>query len=65
MGLAKACWVKVEVGPGGPVCHLVGPLHRRPVESPIPLATATRLMAAGVPSVVRHGNVHRPLAART
>ncbi|MEW6154723.1 MAG: hypothetical protein AB1673_12135 [Actinomycetota bacterium] len=63
--MTRVCWVRVEVGDGGPVCHVVGTHRRRVATCPVPLAVATALMARGVPSVVRHRPLHRRQLAET
>ena len=64
-GLSRIGYVRVEVGDGGPTCHVVGTAHRRLAVRPVPVAVATALIAKGVPSVVRHQPVHRPVPADT
>ncbi|HEX6595980.1 MAG TPA: hypothetical protein VF045_03540 [Acidimicrobiales bacterium] len=64
-GVDRVGWVRIELRDSGPVCHVVGTTRRRMIERPVPLATATALMARGVPSVVRHPSNSRPVAART
>lgn len=64
-GVDRVSFVRIEVGNTSPTCHVVGTTRRRPVMRRVPLATATALMAQGVPSVVRHPSSSRPVAART
>ena len=64
-GLTRIGFVRVEVGDGAPTCHVVGTLRHRLVARPVPVGVATALIAQGVPSVVRHPDVHRPVAAQT
>ena len=68
VGLTKMGWVRVELSSDGPRCEVVGTYRRRVVVRRVPLATATALMARGVPSVVRqprHPEGHRPVPAHT
>lgn len=65
IGVDRIRWVRVEVGDAGPTCHVYGTTHRRPVVRQVSLATATALIARGVPSVVRHPSVSRRVTART
>ena len=60
-GLRRVAWVRVAVDAAGVRCEAVGTGHRSPVVRRIPLSMATRLIAAGVPSVV----VRRPDALPT
>lgn len=53
LGLQRVSWVRIVLGPKGPSCEVVGLAHRRPVRRVVPLRTATALMRAGVPGVVR------------
>lgn len=53
LGLRRVSWVRIVVGPDGPRCDVVGTGHRRTHIRRVPLHTATALMAAGVPGVVR------------
>lgn len=53
LGLRRVGWVRVVLGAGAPRCQVVGTSFRRPVVREIPLRTATALLAAGVPGVVR------------
>ncbi|MFP5316984.1 MAG: hypothetical protein ACLGI2_01675 [Acidimicrobiia bacterium] len=64
-GVDRVRWVRVEIRDGSPVCHVAGTTRRRPVMRQVSLATATALIARGVPSVVRHPSVSRRVAART
>jgi hypothetical protein len=64
LGPVRVAWVRVELGAGRPVCHLVGTAHGRPVERRIPLATATALMARGAPSLVRRRPAPRPVPSQ-
>ena len=61
VGLRRVAWVRVTVDAAGSRCEAVGTGHRSPVVRRIPLSLATRLIAAGVPSVV----VRRPEALPT
>ena len=65
VGLARVRWVRVEVGEGGPTCHVYGTTGRRAAVRRVPLRVATALIAQGVPSVVRHPPVHRRVPAET
>ncbi len=65
IGLTRVGWVKIEVGESGPACSIVGTRRHRVVTRPVSVATATALMALGVPSVVRHRSSSRPVAVRT
>ena len=65
VGPTRGGWIRVEIGADGPVCELVGTNRRRLVVRSIPLGTATALMARGVPSVVRHSSLSRPVSAHT
>ena len=55
LGMRRVSWVRVVLGADGePVrAEVAGTGHRLPVLRPVPLATATSLAAAGVPTVVR------------
>ncbi|HVM01469.1 MAG TPA: hypothetical protein VM263_02270 [Acidimicrobiales bacterium] len=53
LGLQRVSWVRIVVGPGRTTCEVAGMAHRRPVLRTVPLRTATALLAAGVPGVVR------------
>lgn len=53
LGLHRVSWVRIVLAPAGARCDVAGVAHRRPVVRPVPLRTATALMAAGVPAVVR------------
>lgn len=53
LGLERVNWVRVVHGPAGARCHVAGIAHRRPVLRRVPLRTASALLAAGVPGVVR------------
>ena len=53
LGLQRVSWVRIVLGPQGPSCEVAGLAHRRPVRRTVPLRTATALMRAGVPGVVR------------
>ena len=60
-GLRRVAWVRVTVEAAGVRCEAVGTGHRSPTVRRIPLSTATKLIAAGVPSVV----VRRPAGPAT
>ncbi len=60
-GLRRVTWVRVTVDAAGARCEAVGTGHRCPVVRRIPLSVATKLIAAGVPSVM----VRRPDALTT
>jgi hypothetical protein len=64
VGLTRVGWVRVELGPDGPSCQLVGTYRHRVVTRRISVATATGLITRGVPSVIRHREGHRPVPAR-
>jgi hypothetical protein len=51
-GLRRIGWIRVVLGAAGPRAEAVGQGHRHPSVVPVPLATATRLAAAGIPLVV-------------
>ncbi|MFP5376350.1 MAG: hypothetical protein ACLGIO_06155 [Acidimicrobiia bacterium] len=53
LGLQRVSWVRIVVGPERTTCEVAGMAHRRPVLRTVPLRTATALLAAGVPGVVR------------
>ena len=53
LGLQRVNWVRIVLRPGGASCEVAGLAHRRPVLRTVPLRTATALLAAGVPGVVR------------
>lgn len=53
LGLQRVNWVRIVLGPSGPSCEVAGLAHRRPVRRAVPLRTATALLRAGVPGVVR------------
>jgi hypothetical protein len=53
LGLQRVSWVRIVLRPGGASCEVAGVGHRRPVLRTVPLRTATALLAAGVPGVVR------------
>jgi hypothetical protein len=53
LGLQRVSWVRIVLGPNGPSCEVAGLGHRRPVRRAVPLRTATALLRAGVPGVVR------------
>ena len=53
LGLQRVSWVRIVLGPNGPWCEVAGLAHRRPARLVVPLRTATALMRAGVPGVVR------------
>jgi hypothetical protein len=63
--MARVTWVRVSRGPEGTRCHVAGVAHRRPVLRRVPLRTATALLAAGVPGLVRSTVLHgaEPVAA--
>ena len=70
LGLQRVNWVRIVVRPGGTSCQVAGLAHRGPVLRSVPLRTATALLAAGVPGVVRSeggpsaaAHEARPLAA--
>lgn len=63
LGLQRVVWVRIVLRPGGASCEVAGLAHRRPVARTVPLRTATALLAAGVPGVVRSvGDAVRPRA---
>lgn len=64
-GVTRIGWVRVEVGDGNPVCHVVGTNRRRVVTRRITLARATALIASGVPSVVRCPAGRQPAPAHS
>jgi hypothetical protein len=64
IGSTRVRWVTVELGDEGATCAVVGIRRHRMVTRRVPLATATALMARGVPPVVRHRKHCRPVAAR-
>lgn len=51
-GLRRIDWIRVWLGDGPPRAEAVGSGHRLPRVVPIPLATATRLAAEGIPMVI-------------
>ena len=53
LGLQRVNWVRIVLRSGGASCEVAGLAHRRPVLRTVPLGTATALLAAGVPGVVR------------
>lgn len=57
-GLRHVSWVRVTLSASGARCEAIGIGHRTPVVRRIALATASRLIARGVPSVVVRG--HEP-----
>ncbi|HVL27715.1 MAG TPA: hypothetical protein VM390_06180 [Acidimicrobiales bacterium] len=64
-GVDRVGWVRVEIGDAGPTCQVVGTTRRRVVTRRVTLPVATALIARGIPSVVRHRSLSRPVAART
>ncbi|MGH9178592.1 MAG: hypothetical protein ACRD0N_08575 [Acidimicrobiales bacterium] len=60
LGLQRVHWVRITVGPSGPVCLVAGQAHRRPVVRSVPLRTATALLAAGVPGWVQGAGATTP-----
>ena len=53
LGLRRVYWVRVACGGDGPArCEVSGLGHRLPVTLPVPLATASALIASGVPAVI-------------
>jgi hypothetical protein len=53
-GLRRVQWVRVLVDGESTRAEAIGVAHRRPATVPISLRMASRLAAAGVPTVVRH-----------
>jgi len=53
LGLRRVAWVRVSVTDGATTCQVVGSGHRWVCTRQIPLATALRLHASGVPTVFR------------
>ena len=53
IGLRRVDYIRVTVGGGRPVAELTGAGHRYPSTVRVPLRTANRLAAAGIPLLVR------------
>jgi len=53
LGLRRVAWVRISVADGATTCQVVGSGHRGVRTRRIPLATALRLRASGVPTVFR------------
>ena len=49
LGFRRVEAVRIVTGPDGPVAEAVGVVHRYPRTVRIPMAAATRLVAAGAP----------------
>ncbi len=49
LGFRRVEAVRIVTGPEGPVAEAVGVVHRYPRTVRIPMAAATRLVAAGTP----------------
>lgn len=60
LGLRRVTSVRIMLTDAGPVCEVTGIGHRAPTTRRIALATATRLAAAGVPTLVRRASAPRP-----
>jgi hypothetical protein len=61
MGLRRVDYIRVTVGGGRPVAEVTGAGHRYPSTVRVPLRTANRLAAAGIPLLVKV----RPTARHT
>lgn len=62
VGLRRVEWVRLLVGPRGTRAEAVGVGHRLPAAIPVSLRTATQLMRAGTPLIVRHVAGSSPLS---
>jgi hypothetical protein len=60
LGLRRISFVRVDLSGPCPQAEVVGVAHRRPVTRPVSLQQAADLAAAGVPTVVRHGDAPAP-----
>jgi hypothetical protein len=52
IGLRRVDYIRVTVGGGRPVAEVTGAAHRYPSTVRVPLRTANRLAAAGIPLLV-------------
>ena len=51
-GMRHVMWVRIDLRADRPICEVGGVGHRHPVRRQVPLGLASRLIAAGVPSII-------------